>query len=266
VVRRAVKLAVERTPLAGHLLRREERRLSRLPSPPFSDGRPFPPAELMVRVAGTAGQEWFSKSGQAHAVKLGALAQAHGLDATAGNTVLDFGCGCGRIARWLASDVQAAGGRFIGGDFNPELVSWCAANLQGEYLGNGLRPPLSLPDASVDWLYAYSVLTHLTERVACQWLAEFSRVLRPGGLATVTFHDEAFAQVKAPPEVLPALRSTDYLVLNHALEGSNYMSAWTTAAYFRALASRWFDVLEIVSGDLDTQDQAVAVLRRPLSS
>jgi hypothetical protein len=62
--------------------------------------------------------------------------------------------------------------------------------------------------------------------------------------------------------VADALRTQDYLVLNNALEGSNYMSSWTSRRYFTQLAAPHFEVLEIQPGDTRSPVQATAVLKR----
>nr|QQZ49577.1 hypothetical protein JKL49_21975 [Phenylobacterium glaciei] len=52
------------------------------------------------------------------------------------------------------------------------------------------------------------------------------------------------------------------MVWNNALEGSNYMSAWTSRAYFRQLAAAaGFTVARIVEGGADFPSRAIAVLR-----
>lgn len=260
--RRVLHRSLEVTGLIGVLHRRQERRLARAPRVESDDGRAMPPAELMVVVAGTADQAWFSSRGQADATRFLAYAQAHGLDTAGPLAVWELGCGCGRIARWLAPDVLAAGGSFHGTDINRRSVAWCAANLPGRYVVNRLRPPTRLAAGSIDLAYAYSVLTHLREGATRAWLAEVARVLRPGGLALLTFHDEDYARAWAPPQVQAALAGQNYLVWNDALEGSNYMSSWTSRAYFTTLAAEVFEVLEIRPGDTGTPVQATAVLRR----
>jgi SAM-dependent methyltransferase len=260
-LRRLARRALERTGLIGPYYRWRERQAVRAAAEdPVDDGRPMPPAELAMLVSGPS-RRWFSEKGRQHAETIRGLAARHGADVGAGLDVLDFGCGAGRIARWLAPDVIAAGGTFTGSDLNPKLVAWCAANLPGRYLSNGLKPPLDLPARSRDLVYGYSVLTHLTEAKSRAWLAELARVIRPGGLAVLSFHDEAYAGRWGPPEVAGELAHRPYVVWNNALEGSNYMSAWTTQAHLAALAGHAFEVLEIVPGRTDEPAQALAVLR-----
>jgi SAM-dependent methyltransferase len=254
--------ALEVTGLIAPVYRRHERKIAALPSAVLEDGLPMPPAELMVAVAGTADQVGFSQVGAEHAGRFRTLAERHGKGLGGAQTVLDFGCGCGRIARWLGPEVIEGGGQFLGSDLNPRLLSWCAQNLPGRYFTNGLQPPLDLADGAVDLVYAYSVLTHLTEKVARAWLAEMARVVRPGGLALMSFSDETFTQAGGPPGVAAQLEQRDYVVWNNAMEGSNYMSAWTTAEHFTRMASPLFDVLEIARGTPEAPAQAIGALRR----
>lgn len=175
--------------------------------------------------------------------------------------VVELGCGCGRISRWLAREIHAGGGGFFGFDIDPRMTAWCAANLPGAYAENRMTPPLGCAKAAADLFYAYSVLTHLREPTTTRWLEESARVLRPGGLALLTFHDETYAEFQAPESVRVALARQPYVVLNDALEGSNYISAWTTRAHFAQMAQPWFDVLEILPGREDLT-QALAALRK----
>jgi SAM-dependent methyltransferase len=250
--------ALEVTGLIGPLHRRAERRHGRETEADYDDGRPMPSVDLRAAVAGSGDARWFSERGRHDAEWFKSLAAKHGLATP--RDLLDWGCGCGRIARWWAPEVVAAGGRFTGSDLNPQLVAWCAANLPGRYLRNRLRPPFKLPSGSLDLVYALSVLTHLTEPVAKAWLAEVARVLRPGGLALLSFHDEDYAEGWAPAEVPQRLATQAYVVWNNAAEGTNYLSSWTTRAHMRSLAAEVFEVEEIVPSDAD-HNQAMAVLR-----
>lgn len=260
-LRRIVRHGLERTGLIGPYYRALERRLARTVEPAVDDGRPMPPRELIVSVSGGASEAWFSEQGRLDAERFSSLAEGAGLSIGDGLDVLDFGCGCGRIARWLAPRVVEAGGRFSGVDLNARSVDWCSRHLPGRYVQNRLDPPLAFADAAFDLVYAHSVLTHLTQDRASAWLAEIARLLKPRGLAVVTFHDEDYAQAWAPEGVMPRLKDDAYVVWNNALEGSNYMSAWTTRACFSRLAASDFEVLTIEPGRSDSPVQATALLQ-----
>lgn len=259
--RRLVRRVMERTGMIAPYYRWLERRQAGLLTGELvDDGRPMPPAEIIVMVSGPS-RTWFSERGRADAAQFRGIAARHGADVGNGLDVLDFGCGAGRIARWLAPEVTAAGGTFHGSDLNPRLAGWCAANLPGTYRTNGLKPPLANAGGSLDLVYAHSVLTHLTEATTEAWLGELARVLRPGGLALLTFHDENYAAAWAPDGVAAHLAAQTYVVWNNAMEGSNYMSAWVTRARLAEMAATAFDVVEIIPGRSDDPAQAIAVLR-----
>src|SRR4051794_4931713 len=144
------------------------------------DGPPLPPRRLMVRVAMTADADWFLRSGRA---AYDAIAAHVPLDDV--ESVLDFGCGCGRVTRWF----DRFGGRVAGSDVSRPAIEWCRDNLGfARFEVNGLAPPLDFDDSSFDLVYALSVFTHLTEELQLAWRDELLRVLRPGGLFLLTTH------------------------------------------------------------------------------
>ena len=221
----------------------------------------MPPAALIGAVAGTGSQRWYSQRGKHDAAWFTSMATSHGVT-LAGARVWDLGCGCGRIARWIAPDILTSGGDFIGTDINKELVRWCEANLPGRYIRNSLQPPAKIPDGDRDVAYAYSVFTHLREPALRAWLAEIARVLRPGGLALLTFHDEAYAAAWGPEAVRLSLQSQPLVIFNDALEGSNYLSTWMHRSAFVTFAEEQFTIREIVPGRRDEPVQAMAVLEK----
>jgi SAM-dependent methyltransferase len=100
--------------------------------------------------------------------------------------VLDFGCGCGRLTRYLDSHDGVVA---FGSDVNPDLVEWCSQSLRNTHTSlNQLCPPLNYPDKTFDFIFSLSVFTHLAEAPAEQWLRELTRILAPGGALIVTTH------------------------------------------------------------------------------
>jgi SAM-dependent methyltransferase len=101
--------------------------------------------------------------------------------------VLDFGCGSGRLLTYLAQ-------------FSPTNVyAACDVELAGlKYIRDlgvpaDIRPiqnfpPSSFGSSSFDVIIAWSIFSHYSRTMADAWLAEFHRLLAPGGVVFLTFH------------------------------------------------------------------------------
>jgi cyclopropane fatty-acyl-phospholipid synthase-like methyltransferase len=76
--------------------------------------------------------------------------------------VLDFGCGCGRVMRWLAQEVPPE--RISGSDIDAPAVEWLAGEIPSATLAvNPGLPPLAFDDQAFDLVLSYSVFSHLDE-------------------------------------------------------------------------------------------------------
>jgi SAM-dependent methyltransferase len=103
------------------------------------------------------------------------------------NTILDFGCGCGRLIRSLRPlcDPWAT---IYGTDIDRAAIEWCKANIPDASLAiNDEYPPLAFADKSIDLIYSCGVFTHLDAEHQFRWLAELQRILKPGGHLLLTF-------------------------------------------------------------------------------
>ncbi len=95
---------------------------------------------------------------------------------------LDFGCGVGRLTFALARHFQ----RVDGVDISESMVRQARKlNAFGERCAfhHLSAPPLPFPDASFDLVHCFLVLQHMQTSYALAYVAEFVRVLRPGGVA-----------------------------------------------------------------------------------
>lgn len=93
-------------------------------------------------------------------------------------TVVDIGCGAGRIASAMHDDFD----QVIGIDVSPGMLELARSNdPSGDYrLADGLRLPVD--DASVDCVFSAHVFQHFDSlSIAASNLREVGRVLRPGG-------------------------------------------------------------------------------------
>jgi SAM-dependent methyltransferase len=104
-------------------------------------------------------------------------------------TVLDWGCGAGRVLRYVASRWSA---RATGADIDPVNVAWCQENLGdlAEVHRIESEPPTRLADGTFDLVYGLSVMTHLSREDQRAWLAELSRITTDDAIVILTLHDE----------------------------------------------------------------------------
>ena len=95
--------------------------------------------------------------------------------------ILDAGCGRGGSLRQLAARFSPQ--RILGVDADPRMPGWAGAAAEGLGCQVDLRvadaSDTGLPDGSVDLVFCHQTLHHLADQEAA--LAEFFRVLRPGG-------------------------------------------------------------------------------------
>jgi len=103
-----------------------------------------------------------------------------------GMAVLDFGCGSGRVATKLAQKVQLAS--FIGIDVIPELLAYARTVSPPDYVFL-LNPSLKVPveNSAFDFVYAFSVFTHLLQTEILLYTHDIFQKLKPGGLFLFSF-------------------------------------------------------------------------------
>jgi SAM-dependent methyltransferase len=244
--------------LAAYFRLIELRRAMTYPKPPrlAPDGRPLPSRLAMMRIGGGSDWRFFYDRGRLAAETLVAAARQAGAHPETWTRVLDWGCGCGRIARHMPSLTPA---RILGRDIDALTVGWCARHLDGDFRVSSLKPPLDIDAASIDFAYGYSVLTHLTGPMQAAWLAELGRVLKPGALAVLTYHD---LEHPAVSKVAFRGEAEGVWVTEWAMEGSNLTAAFQDAESIRRAAAPWFDLVRDIPRRDTPFDQSVVVLRR----
>jgi SAM-dependent methyltransferase len=208
----------------------------------------------MVRVAGTADADWFVRSGRAAYDAITAHVRVADL-----TSVLDFGCGCGRVTRYW----DGFAGRVSASDVNADAIAWCRRHLSfARFEQNRLAPPLAFEDESFDLVYALSVLTHLTAELQLTWRDELKRVLRPGGALIVTTHGCSYLPRLTEDERARFERG-ELVVRWETLVGTNLCSAYHPERYLRETFADGFvfDTLD-PEGALGNPTQDLVLLRR----
>src|SRR5206468_7204796 len=132
--------------------------------------------------AGAPEARAFIAGGRQSAAELAAIVRDVGGDPGRLRSILEFGCGAGRVLPHFAQLAPEAA--CVGCDVDEAAILWAARNQP--HLGwslSSFHPPLPYAADSFDLVYSVSVFRHLDRGLAVLWLDELRRVLAPGGLA-----------------------------------------------------------------------------------
>jgi SAM-dependent methyltransferase len=248
---------------------------------------PYPPQELMQNTTGLTRQADFASHGADFWI---ALSQAAPKPLNEYASILDFGCGCGRLARMF----KGYKGHLAGCDIDRRHVEWCASAMDYfEAKLSSVVPPIPFADNEFELVISISIFSHLNERNQDQFLAELARVCRPDGVLLLSLHGARAleravtepgirAMIEVREDLFQAAREK-FAAGEHAFilqqghlttlgddgavatgkavsEPFEYGITFIPEAYLRSHWSKWFEVLDYRVGALhDFQD--VAVLR-----
>jgi len=148
--------------------------------------------------------EEFFASGASVVAAVFADAAKHGLPAER-LTAIDFGCGVGRLTRALAGHVEHVVGLDIAQSMVDEAKRLNAGVDRCEFRVQHTDDLRAFADGSVDVVLTLLVLQHIPAMTAIErYLAEFVRVLAPGGL--LAFQLPTHIPAPAPPSLRARLR------------------------------------------------------------
>lgn len=174
--------------------------ISAVPSLFYSEFRELPPNHLRVRV-GVGNELLFNQAYHLQAAEdywLGWMSSGY---AKADSSILEIGCGCGRVAHHLRGNWFK--GSYVGIDIDPEALKWCvshfpppkftflpSSHVSATYSSAPVEKgtPVTFPeDWEKDFIYSTSLYTHLLENELINYTRESFRVLRPNGTMYMTF-------------------------------------------------------------------------------
>jgi|ERR1022692_4645791 SAM-dependent methyltransferase len=165
--------------------------------------RLIPPREVNPNLKFTPQRSRYAREFAAGGDRLADMLVAYA-DLKPSSSVLDIGSGIGRVARSLTK-VLSADGAYRGFDVDPAAVAWCQrayglftnfafayaplpyVNVKDTGQTSAEDFVFPYPDATFDVAFSVSVYTHLARPVIDHYLAETSRVLKPGGICANTF-------------------------------------------------------------------------------
>jgi SAM-dependent methyltransferase len=230
---------------------------------------PFPPRHLMQIVSGLTSESDFA----AHGVAIyRAIQAASPMPLADYQSILDFGCGCGRLGRMF----KGHPGKITGCDIDGRLVDWINGHLPHmTAVRTNPAAPLPFEDGAFDGVISVSVFSHLDEDTQRLYLAELERVSASGAYLFLTTHgeraltralgeDRIFEMLAIPRCDLEnaatgmgegrhnfALQPTGHLTS----DDYNYGITFIPETYVRLVWSKYFEVVNIVRGGIhDFQD------------
>ncbi len=247
----------------------------------------FPPADVQTAIHGTANEMSLPEAILLYGEVI-RYADVAGRPVSSERTLLDFGTGWGRMLRPFMKDIP--GSKIYGCEPNPERVVLARqCNPYVNFVQSDYLPPLQLRTASIDFVIAYSVFSHLNELATNAWIVEFTRILTSGGVMFVTTQGTAFfafcerlhvekqglgvlphpwqeALVRRFPDPAEARRRYERGEYVWAGEPANqYGEAAIPAEYVR---EHWLGDLELIAfvDDRRRLPQTLIVLRKPVRS
>jgi SAM-dependent methyltransferase len=192
-------------------------------------------------------------------------------DGLVGGRYFDFGGSTGRVFRHFA--FQSDAWNVWSSDFKINSVEWNLRHFPTtiKTLLNNSSPTLPLPDGYFDLVTAFSVFTHINEPEIA-WLLELRRILKVGGIACISVHDEATWKNQPPglrdailrdrPEIadLPALPDQKTVVTWREDDPYN-CNVFHAREHIEQVWGRFFEICAVRPLYLD--QQAAVVCRRP---
>lgn len=231
---------------------------------------PFPDEDRRFRVIGNKGLTGFVLTGLTDFKRLDAAVENLTGKGFAGySRVLDWGCGCGRVARFAT---RVNGIAFTGCDIDADNVAWCTENLAGRFVCTTLLPPLPFGETSFDLVYGVSIFTHLREPLQDAWLSELQRVTAPGGILLMTVHARTaldYAGISAEDyrtlegrirEQGLYVSSSNSQIDGYADHDGEYVNVFHDINYLQDRWSRYFEIVAVLPGYIYTHD--LVVMRR----
>ncbi len=189
------------------------------------------------------------------------------------DTVVDFGCGSGRLATHLVPALRD--GHYIGIDISQAMLDRARARIDRIVPSPGCRVtwrrqtacPFPLADRSIDMMCAFSVFTHMEHEDTYRYLKDALRVVRPHGSFILS----------CLPMDLPAAQQVflDSAADSFAARWSRVRNVTTSTDLMSAIATlagwtvrRWYagnepKVILVDTGEPIALGQSVCVLEAP---
>jgi predicted RNA methylase len=227
---------------------------------------PLPPVELSYRIIRVRNMTTFELWGYSIKRKYEEAVRPHAKADSDKLRLLDWGCGCGRLARFFVDGYD-----YHGIDIDREAIAWCRQAIpQGKFEVQSLRAETGFQSGFFDIVIGNSIFTHLREADQFAWLAELQRIAKPDGIVAVSVNcATSLFNAGNKPAIASALKQRGFcdtgpepILKGVTADDNYYRNIYHTHDYIRETWSRYFSIEKIVPGFAGNMQDLV--LMRPL--
>lgn len=182
---------------------------------------PLPPDALLFET-GKLNYQWYLESGRAAAAEFASY--FHQFNPSPAKSILDWGCGVGRVTRHLPEFFPEA--KITGVDINPASIQWLQQHIPG--ISFLLASENTLPPASsFDLIIGTSVLTHIPADQQAASLLQLQQWLALNGIACISTRG-TYYYPELSSHQLRQLEYNGLLTCGSTLPGSRGMRTYHT--------------------------------------
>ncbi|MFM7357033.1 MAG: class I SAM-dependent methyltransferase, partial [Sediminibacterium sp.] len=202
---------------------------------------PLPPDKLLFET-GQINYPWYLKSGQEAAAEFTSF--FHQFHRSPAKSILDWGCGVGRVTRHLPHFFPEA--NITGVDINAAYIHWLQKHIPD--ISFLLASENTLPPASsFDLIIGTSVLTHLPADQQAPTLLQLHDWLEPQGIACISTRGKYY-HPELSSHQLRQLEYNGLLTCGSTLPGSRGMRTYHTPNGMRQLLPTGLQILLYYDG------------------
>jgi cyclopropane fatty-acyl-phospholipid synthase-like methyltransferase len=212
------------------------------------------PPEYFIYETYRLNYKWYYEDGKNTAEEIVRLFSKYYDLSKPDKTILDWGCGPGRIVRHLPALLPDA--EVYGTDYNENYIKWCSENLNGiNFSVNKIDPPMNFASSFLDAIIGLSIFTHLSIKNHFEWINELHRIVKFGGGILITTQGEAYRSELTATE--KELFDSNQLVTRKYLnEGNRLYSSFQPTEFVRELIVGKFQIIEHVPGKMKNSEPA----------
>jgi ubiquinone/menaquinone biosynthesis C-methylase UbiE len=168
-------------------------------------------------------------------------------------TILDWGCGTGRIVQHLHQHHPYL--LLYGADINDEMISWNHQHIKSVHFSPiSLFTPTAYPANYFDLIYGISVFTHTPSNMQKDWIDEMKRILKPSGIFLVTtmgsFYTDQLLSNEKKQLTENGIIEKIYQEKRKPLPGDRNYAVYEKPDFFEKLITMHFNILQYYDGSI----------------